>query len=240
MRMPGEIGSEAVGRGEAGTFPNEDETEAGSEMETDSVADGDPPLLHQSEWGDGPASDEELRKETGEQGNGITFDGESGEAIGDDDGEIKAGGLKLGNGVGGESPAKHRLAEIGSTVGSVGLKLENRNGGFSEDREFVVEALREGGKDKQSVYRVARLRVGELEIEHFTHGDAMPGGRERDSGRSEVAEAGTGLWDEIGHGVGQFSEGSWLGVGSESWLGMSLLSQASNSGAGRRPRVERR
>ena len=42
-----------------------------------------------------------------EQGNGMAFDGESGKAIGDDDGEIAGGGLKLGNGVGVEGPAKN-------------------------------------------------------------------------------------------------------------------------------------
>jgi len=191
--MPCEIGSEAVGRGEAGTFTNEYETEAGSKMETDRVADGDPPLPYQSEWRDGPACDEELREKMCEHGNGIALDGQSGEAIGDDDGEIKAGGLKLGNGVKVESPAKHRLAEIGGTVGGVGLKLENRNGGFSEDREFVVEALRERGKVKQGMHGVARLSVGELEIEHFSRGNAMAGSRQGDSGWSEVAEAETGI-----------------------------------------------
>jgi hypothetical protein len=55
MRMPGEIGSETVGRGETGTFADEDEAEAGSEMETDGIADRDPALLHQSQWGDSPA-----------------------------------------------------------------------------------------------------------------------------------------------------------------------------------------
>lgn len=210
MRMPGEIGSEAVGRGEAGTFADEDEAEAGSEMETDWVAYGDPPLVYQSEWGDGPACGEELREKVCEQGNGIALDGQSGEAVGDDDGEINAGRLKLGNGVRVEGPAKNGLAEIGSTVGGVGLELEDRNGGFREDGEFVVETLREGGKVKQSVYGVARLSVGELEIEHFSRGNAMAGSRQGNSGRSEVAEAETGSWDGMGHGIGQFSEDSCI------------------------------
>jgi hypothetical protein len=187
VRMPGEIGSEAVGRGEAGTFADEDEAEAGSEMETDGVADGDPALLYQSKRGDGPACDEELREKMCEQGDGVALDGQSREAIGDDDGEISGGELKLGNGVRVEGPAKSRLAEIGGTVGGVGLELEDRNGGFGEDGEFVIEALREGGKVKQSVYGVARLSVGELEIEHSSRSNAMAGSRQGDSGRSEVA-----------------------------------------------------
>src|SRR5215831_12833426 len=115
-------------------------------METDGVADGGPPLLHQSERANRPACDEELREKVCEQGNGVALDGESGEAIGDDDGEIKAGGLKQGSGVRVEGPAKIGLAEIGSTVGGVGLELEDRNGGIREDGEFVFEALGEGGK----------------------------------------------------------------------------------------------
>jgi len=191
--MPGEIGSKAIGRGQAGTFTDENETEAGPEMETNRVADRDPPLPYQSEWGDGPACDEELREKMCKQRNSIALDGQCGKAIGDDDCEIKAGGLKLGNGVRGECPAKNGLAKIGSTVGGVGLKLENRNGGFSEDGEFVVEAICEGGKVKQSVYGVARLSVGELKIEHFSCGNAMADSGQGDSGRSEVAEAETGI-----------------------------------------------
>jgi hypothetical protein len=158
--MPGEIGAKTVGRGEAGAFPDEYEAEASSEMETYGVANGDPALLHQSERSDGPACDEELREKVYEQGNGIALDGQSGEAIGDDDREFAGGGLKLVNGVGVESPAKNRLAEIGSTVGGAGLELEDRNGGFSEDGELGVETLCERRNVKQSVYDVARLTVG--------------------------------------------------------------------------------
>ena len=51
------------------------------------------------------------------------------------------------------------------------------------------------------MYGVARLSVGELEIEHFRRGNAMAGNRQGDSGRSEIAEAETVSWDEIGHGL---------------------------------------
>ena len=44
VRMPRKIGSEAVGRRQARTFADEDETKARSEMETDRIADGDPAL----------------------------------------------------------------------------------------------------------------------------------------------------------------------------------------------------
>ena len=164
MRMPGEIGPEAVRRRQAGTFADQDEAKARSEMETNGVSDGDPALLYQGEWGDGPACDEELREKVCEQGNGVALDGQSGEAISDGDGEIGSevwgGGLKLGDGVRVEGPAKNRLAEIGSTVGGVGPELDDRNGIVSEDGEFVFEALRERGKVKQSVYGVARPSVG--------------------------------------------------------------------------------
>jgi hypothetical protein len=99
-------------------------------METDGVADSDSALLHQSEWSDSPSCDDELGEKVCEQGNGIALDGQSGEPIGDDDGEIAGVGLKLDNRVGVQAPAKNRLAEIASTVGSVSPELENRNGCF--------------------------------------------------------------------------------------------------------------
>ena len=94
--MPRKIGSEAVGRRQAGTFADENETKARSEMETDGIADGDPALLHEGDCGDGPACNKELREKVCEQGNGIALDGQSGEAIGDDDREIAGAGSKLG------------------------------------------------------------------------------------------------------------------------------------------------
>jgi hypothetical protein len=164
--------------------------------------------LHQSEWSDSPACIDELREKVREQREGIALNGQGRESIGDDDGEVAGGGLKLGKGVGVERPAKNRLAEIGSTVGGVGLKLEDRNRGFNEDRQLRVEALREGGKVKQGMYRIARLSMGELEVEHLRRGDAMAGSGQRYSGGSEVAEVETASWDERRHGPGQSSEGS--------------------------------
>lgn len=198
MRLPGEIGTETIGRGEAGTFADKDKAEAGCETETDGVADRDSALLHQSEWSDGPACDEELREKVCEQGNDIALDGQCGEAIGDDDGKVAGGGLQLGSGVRVEGPAKNRLAEIGSPVGGICPELEHRDGGFFEEGELGVEALRERGKVKQSVYGVACPSMGELEVEHFSRGDAMAGGGQGYSGRSEVAEVETGSWIE-GH-----------------------------------------
>jgi hypothetical protein len=144
------------------------------------------------------------------QRNGIALDRQSGEAIGDDDGEVARAGLKLRNGVVVERPAKNRLAKIGSTVGGVGLERKDRKRCFSKNGEFGAEALREGVKVKHSVYRVARLSVRELEIEHFTRGNAMARRRQRYSGRSETAEVETASWDERRHGLGQFSEGGCI------------------------------
>src|SRR5882757_7017736 len=62
MWMPGEISSETVGRGEAGTFADKDEAKAGPEMEADGIANGHPALLHQTKWGDNPPCTEKLRK----------------------------------------------------------------------------------------------------------------------------------------------------------------------------------
>jgi hypothetical protein len=133
-------------------------------METDGITDSDPALLHQSEWGNSPACNQKFWEKVCKQRNGIAFDGQGGKAIGDDDGEVAGRRLELGNGIGVECPAKNRLTEIGSAVRGVGLKLEDSNGGFSDDGEFGVEALGECGKEERSVYGVARLSVGELEI----------------------------------------------------------------------------
>ena len=100
MGAPGEIGAETIGRGEAGAFADKDEAEAGSEKDTYRVAHGDPALLHQSEWSDGPACGEELRKKMRKQRNGVAFDGESREAIGNDNrASHRSAGLKLRGGV---------------------------------------------------------------------------------------------------------------------------------------------
>jgi hypothetical protein len=202
VRVPSEIGSEAVGRREAGTFADEDEAEAGSKVKTDGIADCNPALLYQGQWGDGPACREELWEKSCEQRNRVALRGQSGEAISDDEGEVTGGGLKLDSGVGVEGPAKHWLAEIRSTVGSVGPELEHGNCGFSEDWEFGVKTLGEGAKVEKSLYGVACPRVGELEVEHFRRGDAVTSRGEGYSGGSELAEVETRRsWDEIGHRV---------------------------------------
>lgn len=208
--MPGEIGSETVGRREAGAFADKDEAEVGPKMETDGVANGHPALLHQSEWGNSPPCTEELREKMCKQGNGIAFDRHSRETVCDSYGQVAGAGLNPGNGVGVECPAKNRLAEIGSTVGGVGLKLQDRNRGFSKDGQFGVEALREGMKIKLGMDRVARPSVGELKIKHLRRGDAMAGSGQGYSGRREIAKSETGSWDEIGHRIDQFSDGSCI------------------------------
>ena len=173
--MPRKVGSKTVGRGEARPFPDKDEAEAGSEMKPDRIADGHPALLHQREWSYSPRRTDKLREKACEQGNGVALDRQSGQAIGDDDGQIAPAGVKLRNGVGVERPAKDRLAQIRSSVGRVGLKLQDGNGGFTEDRQFGMEAVSEGGKMKGSMYRVPRLSMCELEVEHLRRGDAMAG-----------------------------------------------------------------
>jgi hypothetical protein len=50
-----------------------------------------------------------------------------------------------------------------------------------------VDPLGEASKVEQSMYGVARLSMGELEIENFRRRDAMAGSRQRHSGRSEIA-----------------------------------------------------
>jgi hypothetical protein len=134
--MPGEVGSETVRRGEAGAFADKDEAEAGPEMEADGVANGHPALLYQSEWGNSPPCTEEIREKACKQGNGIAFDRQSREAVGDSYGQVAGAGLKPSNGVGVEGPAKNRLAKISGTVGGVGLELQDRNRGFSKDGQF--------------------------------------------------------------------------------------------------------
>ena len=54
----------------------------------DGVADGYAALLDEGEGREGPVCGEELREKVGEQGDGVALDGEGGEAVGDDDGEI--------------------------------------------------------------------------------------------------------------------------------------------------------
>ena len=137
-------------------------------------------------------------------------------------------------------PAKNRLAKIDSTIGGVGPKLQDRNGGFGEDGQFGVKALRKRRKMQQGMDCVARLSVRKLEAEHLTRREAMAGHGQRDPGWSEVAKSESGVEDEIGHAIAQFLAGSSICVGRASCPGMSLPSHASNSGAGRRPSVERR
>jgi hypothetical protein len=240
MRMPSEIRSETIRRGEARPFADKDETEVGSETESNRIADRDPALLHQSKWSDSPPCAEKVREKVGEQRNRIALDGQSGKSVGYDDSEVVACGLKLSNRVGVEGSAENRLAKISSTVRGVGSELQDRDGSLTEDGQFGLETLREGRKVKWSVYCIACLSVGELKIQHFSRGDAMAGSGQRDSSGSEVANVKTAGWNERGHGIAQFSADSCICVGSESRPGMSLLSHASNSGAGRRPRVERR
>ena len=62
-----------------------------------------------------------------------------------------------------------------------------------------MDPLGERREVKRSMYRVSRLSVRELEVEHFRRGDAMAGSRQGHSGGSEVAEVETASWNEIGH-----------------------------------------
>ncbi|MDT7813892.1 MAG: hypothetical protein QOJ42_3808 [Acidobacteriaceae bacterium] len=165
-------------------------------MKTDGIANGHPALLHQSEWGDSPPSIQKLREKFCEQGNGMTLNRQSRQAIGDDDGKVAGGRLKLHNGIRVERPAKNRLAEIADTVGGVGLKLQHRNRGFSQNGQFGAEALRKGRKVQHRMDRVARLSMGQLKVKHFTCGDAMACSRQRHPRRREVAEVETASLDE--------------------------------------------
>lgn len=191
--MPREIGAERVRRRKAGTFANQDEAEACSEIEADGIADSHPALLHHGEWANSPTCGKELREKVREQGNSVALDRQCGQAVGDDDGEVGGvvwgGGVKFGKRVRVEGPSKNRLAEIRSTIGGVGLELKDGNGGFSEDREFVVKPLNKGGKVEQGMHSVARLSMGELKAKYLSRRDAMTGRRQRYSGRSEIAQA---------------------------------------------------
>jgi hypothetical protein len=99
MGMPGEISSEAVGRGQTRTFPNKNQAESRSETKPNRISNGHATLLHQSNWGDRPSGTEELKQKLRKQWNGMTLNCQSGEAIRDDDGKIAGAGLKLHNGI---------------------------------------------------------------------------------------------------------------------------------------------
>jgi hypothetical protein len=201
MRMPREIGSKAVRRGEPGTFTDKDEAKARPETKADRIPNGHPALLHQANWGNRPPCTEKLREKMGKQRNGMTLNRQGGQAIGDDDRKVTGGVLKLHNRIGVERPAKHRLAEISGAIRSVALKLKNRNRAFSKHGEFSAKALRKGRKVQHRMDRVARLSVRKLEIKHFARGDAMAGSRQRHSRRRVVAEVETASADERGHRI---------------------------------------
>jgi hypothetical protein len=146
VRMPGQIGSETVRRGEAGAFTDQHQAEARSKTKPKRISNRNPALLHKSKRGEGPPRIEKLRKKLCKQRNDIPFDGQSGEAIGDDDGKVPRRGSKLRNRSRVQRPAKNRLAKIRSTFGSVALKLQHRNRRFPKDGQFGAEAFRKRRK----------------------------------------------------------------------------------------------
>src|SRR5260370_44897 len=54
VRIPGEIGSETVRRGEAGAFAYKHQAEARSKTKPNRISNRNPALLHQSKRGDSP------------------------------------------------------------------------------------------------------------------------------------------------------------------------------------------
>ena len=199
VRVPGEVGSEAVGRRETGALPDKDKAEGGAEGRSDGVCDGDAGLLNEGEGGKGPVGSDELREKVREERDGVALDGECGEAVGDDDGEIAGCGVEERSRFGVEGSAEVGVAEVGGAVGGVGLELEDGNVGIAEDRELRVEALREAGEMERGVDGITGLSMSQLEGEELRGDDAMACGGERDAGGSVIAEVVARIGNEMGH-----------------------------------------
>ena len=87
-RRPGEIGCEAVGGTEPRTLPDQYHREAGTQELTDLILDGDPCMLDQNERRETPAAVTQPRHQGFQQRWQIALDGEAGQAVTGDDGEV--------------------------------------------------------------------------------------------------------------------------------------------------------
>ena len=139
VRLPGDVGAEGVGRAEAGAFADEDDGELRGEVWPISSPMATRPCSTTLMGRDGPVCGEELREQFGEQRDGVALDGEGGEAVGDDDGEVAVAlGLRVAmRRVGG---LVQSAAEIGAVqVGWCGL---GRRSGDEDCLARMVSSVR--------------------------------------------------------------------------------------------------
>jgi len=92
----GEVGAEAVGGAESGALAQQDEGEAGLEEFADFVLEGDASVADDDDRGEGPAVLLEEGNERREEGRAVLDDGEAGEAVGEDEGDVARRGSECG------------------------------------------------------------------------------------------------------------------------------------------------
>jgi hypothetical protein len=92
MRVPGEIDSKAVCGAETGAFTDEYDCEGGSEAFADFIADGDPALLDDYDWGHVPVGGGQEAERCFEQIGRVALDCESRKSVSDDKRDVVLSG----------------------------------------------------------------------------------------------------------------------------------------------------
>jgi len=188
-RVVDEVGSQRIGRAEAGAFAEEDDGDAGTEELADLVLQGDAGEGDDGEGGDAQPDFRESGEKRAKGRRDLAVGGEGAQAVGEDQGDVVVSWLVLFECLAGgivEAAAEVGAEEVGRAVGGGGAEVKD---GVIEQGEVGFES----GGVEGLVDGVAGEGVGELEVEQGAGGEGAAGAAEGDARGGEGAEAVVGV-----------------------------------------------
>src|SRR5690606_39011542 len=196
---PGEVEAQAVRRAEAGAFAQQDHRHTRLESLADLVSNGHTALFDEADRAQRPAFAAAVFDDRQRHRQSVALHGQRREAVGDHQGEVAGWLIELIQPRGAgfvQAPAQVWALQVELSVGGGAVQAQ-------AIELMLLQRVQQRFAVQRQVHGVARLGVGELEVQLRAGGQAGTGATEGDARRGELAQVLPG----VGRGGGMGGHG---------------------------------